>query len=79
MVRVLIAKEALLREINHEMASLHACRNLRVLEVVHDPARTQGGNWKTVGLERSGYDHAECECQKAMVQYIADMQEGFDI
>jgi hypothetical protein len=79
MARVIIAKEALLIEINRQMASLRACRNLRVVDVVHDPARAHGGNWVTKGLLRSGYDHAEFECQRAMVDFTADMQERFDI
>ena len=79
MARVIIVKEALLDEINQEMASLRACRNLRVVDVVHDPERVQGGNWKTVGLLRSGYDHAEFECRKAMADFTADLQERFDI
>ncbi len=77
--RVLIAKEALLAEINQEMASLHDCRNLRVVGVVDDPARTRGANWTTAGFLRSGYDHGEFECQKAMGDFMADLQERFDI
>jgi hypothetical protein len=77
--RVLIAKEALLAEINQEMASLHDCRNLRVMSVVDDPARGRGANWTTVGFLRSGYDHAEFECQKAMLDFMTDLQERFDI
>ena len=79
MARVLIAKKALLDEINQEMASLPACRNVGVVEVAPDPARAHGGNWKIVGLLRSGYDHAEFECRKAMVDFTADLQERFDI
>ena len=79
MARVTITKDALLAEINQEMASLHACRNLRVMGVADDPARTRGANWMTTGFLRSGYDHAEFECQKAMVDYMADLQERFDI
>ena len=79
MARVLIAKKALLDEINQEMASLPACRNLGVVEVVPDPARAHGGNWMIVGPPRSGYDHAEFECRKAMVDFTADLQERFDI
>jgi hypothetical protein len=79
MARALIAKEALLVEINQEMASLSACRNLRVIGVVDDPARARGANWMTAGFLLSGYDHAEFECQKAMVDFMADLQERFDI
>jgi hypothetical protein len=77
--RVLIAKEALLIEINQEMASIHDCRNLRIMSVIDDPARARGANWATVGFLRSGYDHAEFECQKAMVDFMTDLQERFDI
>jgi hypothetical protein len=77
--RALIAKEALLAEINQEMASLHDCRNLRVMSIVDDPARSRGANWTTAGFLRSGYDHAEFECQKGMVDFMADLQERFDI
>jgi hypothetical protein len=77
--RVSIAKDALLREINQEMASLPACRNLRFADVVSDPARVRGGNWMMGRLLRSGYDHAEFECQKAMADFTADLQERFDI
>jgi hypothetical protein len=77
--RVIIVKDALLAEINQEMASLHACRNLRVMNVVDDPARARGANWMTSGFLRSGYDHAEFECQRAMVDFMADLQKRFDI
>ena len=79
MARVTIVKDALLAEINQEMASLRDCRNLRVMSVVDDPTRTRGANWMTAGFLRSGYDHAEFECRKAMVDFMADLQERFDI
>ena len=79
MARVTIMKDALLAEINQEMASLAACRNLRFTQVVPNAARSHGGNWKAAGLVRSGYDHAEFECQKAMVVFMTDLQERFDI
>lgn len=77
--RVIIVKDALLAEINQEMASLHACRNLRVMDIVVDPARALGANWMTAGFLRSGYDHTEFECHRAMVDFMADLQEYFDI
>ena len=79
MTRVIIAKKALLLEINQEMALLAPCRNLRVVDVLHDPARAQGGNWTMGGFARSGYDHAEFECKKAMIDFAADLQERFDV
>jgi ssRNA-specific RNase YbeY (16S rRNA maturation enzyme) len=46
---------------------------------VHDPLRSHGGNWTTQGMHRSGYDHAEFECQKAMADFMTEMHERFDI
>ena len=79
MERVSIVKQALLTEIQAHMASLPACRNLRLADVVHDPLRSHGGNWTTQGMHRSSYDHAEFECQKAMADFITGMHERFDI
>jgi hypothetical protein len=79
MERVSIVKQALLAEIRAHMASLPACRNLRVGDVVHDPLRSHGGNWATQGMHRSGSDHAEFECQKAMADFMTEMHERFDI
>jgi hypothetical protein len=79
MARVIIEREAMLVEINQEMASLPACRNLRLMDVIHDPARVQGCNWTMGSLVRSGYDYAEFECQRAMADFTADLQERFDI
>src|SRR5512146_2324274 len=52
--RVTIMKHTLLREINQDMALRAAHRNLHALDVVGDPARIQGGNWKMQGFRRSG-------------------------
>ncbi len=79
MARSLITKDHLLIEINQEMASFHDCRNLRVVNVVHDPARTHGGNWMIGEFVRSGYDHADVDCHKAIVDCTTDLQERFDI
>ena len=76
---MIIVKDALLAEINQEMASLHACRNLRVMDIVVDSARARGANWMTAGFLRSGDDHTEFECHRAMVDFMADLQEYFDI
>jgi hypothetical protein len=79
MARALITKEALLAEINQEMALFYACRNLKVTDVVFDPARAQGGNWTLVGLRPCNYDHPQYECRKAMADYIANLQDRFDV
>ena len=79
MERVIIVKHALLREINAHMESLPACRNLHALNVVHDPGRISGGNWKMQQFRRSGHDHDEAECQLAIGEFVAEMQGRFDI
>lgn len=79
MERVIIVKHALLSEINAQMESLAACRNLHPLDVVHDPRRISGGNWMMQQFRRSGHDHDEAECQLAIGEFIAEMQERFDI
>jgi hypothetical protein len=72
-------KRTLLREINQDMALRAARRNLRALDVVHDPARIQGGNWKMQGFRRSSHVHDEAECQMSIAEFMADTQERFDI
>jgi hypothetical protein len=79
MERVIIAKHALLSEINAQMKSLTACRNLHALDVAHDSGRISGGNWMMQQFRRSGHDHDEAECQLAIGEFIAEMQERFDI
>ena len=79
MERVTIVKDALMREINQEMALSSACRGLHALDVVRDPARVQGANWKMQGFRRSGHGHDEAECQVSIAEFMADMQERFDI
>ncbi len=79
MARPIITIDALLVEINAEMASLPACRNLSVVNVVHDSARMHGGNWMIGRLVRSGYDQAEFECRKAMADCMTDLHQRFDI
>ena len=79
MERVIIAKHALLSEINAQMKSLAACRNLDALDVVHDPERIGGGNWMMQQFRRCGHDHDEAECQLAIGEFIVEMQERFDI
>jgi hypothetical protein len=77
--RVTIVQHALLRGINREMAFRLARRNLNALNVVDDPARIQGGNWKMQGFRRSGPVHDESECQMSIAEFMADTQERYDI
>ena len=79
MERVTIVKHALLSEINAQMDSLPACRNLHASNVVHDPGRISGGNWMMQQFRRSGHDHDEAECRLAIDEFMSDMQERYDI
>jgi hypothetical protein len=79
MERVIIVKHALLSEINAQMESLAICRNLDVSDLLHDAGRISGGNWKMQQFRRSGHDHDEAECQLAIGEFIAEMQDRFDI
>ena len=72
-------KHALLRANNPEMAFHSARRNLHALDVVDDPARIRGGNWKMQGFRRSGPVHDESECQMSIAEFMADTQERYDI
>ena len=76
---MIIVKHALLREINAQMGSLAACRNLHALDVVHDPGRISGANWMMQQFRRSGHDHDEVGCRLAIGEFIAEMQERYDI
>ena len=79
MERVVIVKNALLSEINAHMKSLPACRNLHALDVVYDPGRIRGGNWTMQQFRRSGPVHDEAECQQAIGEFMAELQERYDI
>ena len=79
MERVVIVKEALLIEVNAHMKSLLPCRNLHASDLVHDPERIRGGNWKMQQFRRSGHDYDEAECHLAIDEFMAEMQERFDI
>ena len=61
------------------MAFRQARRNLHPLDVVHDLARIQGGNWKMQGFRRSGHVHDESECQMSIAEFMADTRERYDI
>ena len=79
MERVDIVKDALLAEVNAHMESLFPCRNLHALDLVHDPERIRGGNWKMQQFRRSGHDFDEAECHLAIEEFMVEMQERFDI
>jgi hypothetical protein len=72
-------KYVMLREINQDMGLRQARRNLRALEVVEDPARIRGGNWKMQGFRRSGPVYDESECQMSIAEFMADTGERYDI
>ena len=72
-------KHALLRASNREMAFRSARRNLNALDVVDDPLRICGGNWKMQGFRRSGHVHDESECQMSIAEFMADTRERHDI
>ena len=57
MERVTIVKNASVRGINREMAFRSARRNLNALDVVDDPLRICGGNWKMQGFRQIGRAH----------------------
>lgn len=79
MPREIIDADELLTIINDHMEGLHACRNLHVSRVVADPDRTNGGNWTTSGIRRSGGDHDEVECGGAIREFMAGLQARYDI
>ena len=79
MERVTIVKNASVRGINREMAFRSARRNLNALDVVDDPLRICGGNWKMQGFRRSGHVYDEAECQMSIAEFMANTQERCDI
>jgi len=72
-------KHTLLREINQDMALQGAHRNLHALDVVHDPARIQGGDWKMQGFRRSGTVYDVAEGEMSIAEFMANTQERDDI
>jgi len=72
-------KNASVRGINREMAFRSARRNLNALDVVDDPLRICGGNWKMQGFRRSGHVYDEAECQMSIAEFMANTQERCDI
>ena len=79
MERVTIVKHALLRANNREMAFRSARRILHALDVVDDPARIRGGNWKMQGFRRSGPVYDVAEGEMSIAEFMADTQERYDI
>ena len=72
-------KHTLLREINQDMALRAAHRNLHALDVVHDPARIQGGNWTMQGFRPSGPVYDVAEGEMSIAEFMADTQERDEI
>jgi hypothetical protein len=79
MARQLIDREALLKVINDHLETVHVCRNLHVTNVAVDPQRVNGGNWTTNGLRLSGNDHDQVTCGEAIIAFMRDLQERYDI
>jgi hypothetical protein len=51
------------------------------LEVIHEPARIQGGNWQMQGFRRSEHVHGEAECQMSIAEFMAEQwpqQDSYD-
>ena len=71
-------KRVTLREINQDMALRQTRRNVHGLDVLHDPARIRGGNWKMQGFRRSGPVYDESECQMSIAEFMADTRERHD-
>ena len=71
-------KRVMLREINQDMALRQTRRNVHGLDVLHDPARIRGGNWKMQGFRRSGPVYDESECQMSIAEFMADTRERHD-
>jgi hypothetical protein len=65
--------------INREMAFRHARPNLYALDVLDDPPRIRGGNWKMQGFRRSGPVYDESECQMSIAEFMADARERYDV
>ena len=72
-------KHTLLREINKDMALRAEHRNLHVLDVVHDPARLQGGNWTMQGFRRSGPVYDVAEGEMSIAEFMAETLGRDDI
>jgi hypothetical protein len=79
MARKVIGRDELLAMINSHMASLQPCRNLRIMGIALDPQRRHGGNWTTTGLQRSGPDHDQVECEAAIAKFMAELQNTYDL
>ena len=79
MARQIIDREALLNIINDHLETVHVCRNLHVSSLAVDTHRTNGGNWTTNGVRLSGDDHDQVACGEAIVAYMRNLQERYDI
>jgi hypothetical protein len=76
-------KYGLLRKIDQDMplrlAHRDRDRDLDALDVVHGPARIQGGNWKMQGFRRSGPVYDVAEAEMSIAEFMADTQARDEI
>ena len=72
-------KHTLLRQINQDMASRAAHRDLRALDVVHDPPRIKGGNWQMQGFRSSGPVYDVAEGEMSIAEFMARTKERDDV
>jgi hypothetical protein len=72
-------KHALPRGSSREMVFRRGHRNLDALDVVDDPGRIRGGNWKMQGFRRSGHRYDESESQMSIDEFMANTRERQDI
>ena len=72
-------KQVMPREINQDMTLRQTRRNVHGLDVVDDPPRIRGGNWKMQGFRRSGPVYDESECQMSIAEFMANTRERYDI
>jgi hypothetical protein len=75
----MIRREDLLAMINAHIASLERCRNIRVTGIAIDRTRRYGGNWTTAGLQRSGPDHDQVDCEAAIAKFMEGLQDSYDV
>lgn len=79
MARQIIDRDALLKIINDHLETVHVCRNLHVSSLALDQYRANGGNWTTNGLRLSGDDHDQVACGEAIIAFMLDLQQRYDI
>lgn len=79
MARQIIDREAFRKIINDHLETVHVCRNLHVSSLAVDPQRANGGNWTPNGLRLSGDDHDQVACGEAIIAFMRELQERYDI